>query len=72
MGKNILEVQNLVIDFKTKLGFKNIINNISFNLGKNEILCIVGESGCGKTITTHSILGLLPKSVEKKIKTNKR
>ena len=36
-------------------------------MGKNEILCIVGESGCGKTITTHSILGLLPKSVEKKI-----
>ena len=38
MGKNILEVQNLVIDFKTKFGFKNIINNISFNLGNKCVL----------------------------------
>ena len=60
MGKNILKVQNLNIDFKTKFGFKNIINNISFNLGNNEILCIVGESGCGKTTLAKMLLGLLP------------
>ena len=58
----ILEVQNLNIGFNLFDGFKQAIYDVSFSLNKSEILAIVGESGCGKTISTMSILQLLPES----------
>ncbi len=55
----ILEVKDLSLDFKSE-GDK-ILNNISFNIRKGEILGLIGNSGCGKSMTALSILGLLPK-----------
>ncbi|MFX3624856.1 MAG: ABC transporter ATP-binding protein [Ectobacillus sp.] len=58
----ILDVRNLVTDFKTQNGTVTAVRNVSFSLNKGETLCIVGESGCGKSITALSIMGLLAKN----------
>ena len=56
----MLIVRNLTIRFKTKKGLVTAVNNVSFNLQKGETLGVVGESGCGKSITNMAIMGLLP------------
>jgi len=58
----ILEVNNLSVSFKNKLGENQVLKDISFSLDKAETLGIVGESGSGKSLTALSILKLLPKS----------
>lgn len=61
MGK-LLEVKNLEVNFETNYGEIKAVRNVSFNLEKGEILAIVGESGCGKTMLCRSIIRLLPKN----------
>lgn len=61
---NILEVKNLNLSFETEAGFKQALYNVSFSLEKSKIHALVGESGCGKTITAMSILKLLPKTAK--------
>jgi len=58
--ENILTVKDLSISFKTEFGLVNPVNGVSFDVKSNEILGIVGESGCGKSITAYSIIRLLP------------
>ena len=60
MGTHLLEIENLVLDFESKFATKRILKNISFYLNEGEILAIVGQSGSGKTVTLHTIMGLLP------------
>ncbi len=60
----ILEVKNLNLGFNLSDGFRQAIYNVSFSLEKGETLAIVGESGCGKTVSTMSVLQLLPPSAE--------
>ena len=55
----ILEVQNLVLSFKTDHGILKAVRNISFDLHRGETLCIVGESGSGKSVTSKAIMGIL-------------
>jgi peptide/nickel transport system ATP-binding protein/oligopeptide transport system ATP-binding protein len=62
MSENILEVSNLVISFKTQFGTFTPVDEVEFYLRKGETLGIVGESGCGKTVTAFSIIRLLPKN----------
>lgn len=59
MMKNILEVNNLNISFHTYAGEVRAVRGISFDLKEGETLALVGESGCGKTVTAKSILRLL-------------
>lgn len=59
---SILTVKNLNIGFNLLDGFVEAIHSVSFDLKKGETLAIVGESGCGKTISTMSILRLLPEN----------
>lgn len=64
-NKKILSVKNLSISaFKSSLEHK-IINNISCDLSENEIVAVVGESGSGKSISSLSLMGLLPKAALK-------
>ena len=56
---NILSVKNLKIHFFTEKGIGKAVDGINFNLKKNKILAIVGESGCGKSVTSLSILRLI-------------
>ena len=57
----LISVKNLSISFIKKNDIVKVVNNISFDLLKNEVLGIVGESGSGKSVTALSILKLLPK-----------
>ena len=59
-SKVILEVNELVVRFHIPEGTVYAVNNISFNVGEKETLAIVGESGCGKSVSVMSILGLIP------------
>lgn len=57
----ILEVKDLVTVFDTESGQIKALDEISFTLHKQKTLGVVGESGCGKSVTSLSIMGLLPK-----------
>lgn len=57
----ILNVKNLETRFDTQDGSVFAVNGVSFHLEEGETLGIVGESGCGKSVTMLSILGLIPK-----------
>lgn len=58
--KPLLTVENLHTRFKTEDGIIHAVNGADFSLNRQETLCIVGESGCGKSVTALSILQLLP------------
>ncbi|MBC8588231.1 ABC transporter ATP-binding protein [Paratissierella segnis] len=55
----LLEVKGLTTSIKTKQGYNNAVEDVSFAIDRGEILSIVGESGCGKSLTAHSILRLI-------------
>lgn len=57
---SLLSVKNLSIEFETLRGRLRAVDNISFHLKASETLGIVGESGCGKSLTSLAIMGLLP------------
>ena len=59
MEEAILKVRNLKTHFFTRRGIVKAVDGISLDLLKGECLCLVGESGCGKTVTVLSILGLV-------------
>ena len=59
---NILEIKNLEVQFQVGSRTVYAVNDVSFSLKRGRTLGIVGESGCGKSVTAHSILQLLPKN----------
>ena len=56
----LLQVQGLTTRFNSGRGVVYAVNDIDFSLSVGDVLCVVGESGCGKTVTMLSLLGLLP------------
>ena len=58
--QNILEVKNLKTYYSTDSGTAKAVDGVSFSLGRNCTLGIVGESGCGKSVTALSIMRLVP------------
>lgn len=58
--ENVLQVKDLETRFRTKNGILHAVNGVSINLARGETLGIVGESGCGKSVTMMSILRLIP------------
>lgn len=59
-NSNILEISNLYTQFETEDGIVHAVNGISYSLAQGETLGIVGESGCGKSVSMLSIMRLLP------------
>ena len=59
----ILEVSNLTIGLPAGGDRKAAVRDVSFRVGRGEILCLVGESGSGKSVIAQSVMGLLPKSL---------
>ena len=62
----LLEVKNLSVSFFTPAGEVQAVRDVSFSLRAGEVLAIVGESGCGKSVLCKSILHLLPPSARRK------
>ena len=60
MGKKVLEVKDLVTTFRIDKKEYETIRGVSFDIEENETVCMVGESGCGKSVTTLAIMDLLP------------
>jgi peptide/nickel transport system ATP-binding protein len=56
----LLEVENLQVHFRTPEGVNRAVDGISFQVERQKTLAIVGESGCGKSVTANSILRLIP------------
>lgn len=63
-NKNILKIDNLHVSFHTYLGEVKAVRGVSFNLKEGETMALVGESGCGKTVVSKSILQILPPQAE--------
>ncbi len=59
----ILEVKNLEVSFNTYVGEVKAVRGVDFELNEGETLAVVGESGCGKTVTAKSIMNLLSKNI---------
>jgi len=60
MTQSILEIRDLSTEFQTRSGTARAVDNVSMTLKAGETLCVVGESGCGKSITALSVMGLVP------------
>jgi oligopeptide/dipeptide ABC transporter ATP-binding protein len=58
--RDLLRVEDLAIEFVTDAGVVRAVDGVSFHIRPGETLAVVGESGCGKSVTAMSILGLLP------------
>lgn len=56
---NILEIEDLNVRFHTEEGTVHALNGINLTIGRDEVIGIIGESGCGKSVTALSIMGLL-------------
>ena len=59
-GENILEIKDLVVHYETDDGCGQAVNGLSFSIGRERTLGLVGETGAGKTTTALSILNLVP------------
>ena len=57
---SLLEIENLQVDFRSGEGWVRAVDGVSLHIDSGETLCLVGESGCGKSVTALSIARLLP------------
>ncbi|MBA3597410.1 MAG: ABC transporter ATP-binding protein [Methylibium sp.] len=60
MSAPLLEVEDLRVEFRTRRGAAMVLNGVDFHIDPGETLCVVGESGCGKSMTALALLRLIP------------
>ena len=60
MTESLLRVEDLSVSFRTEEGVLRAVDRVSFDIRKGEVLGLVGESGCGKSVTAMSLLRLIP------------
>jgi peptide/nickel transport system ATP-binding protein len=65
MAETLLEVEGLKVDIATGGGMLHAVRNVSFTVARGETLCLVGESGCGKSMTALAIMDLLPRRAKR-------
>ncbi|MDR1977945.1 MAG: ABC transporter ATP-binding protein [Synergistaceae bacterium] len=58
-AEKLLDVRNLEIQFKTKNGYISAVEGLNFSVHRSELLAMVGESGCGKSVTSLAVMGLI-------------
>src|SRR5262245_31548731 len=58
----LLDVRNLGVQYRTRRGPARALEDVSFSVAPGEVICIVGESGCGKTTMALALMGLLPET----------
>jgi peptide/nickel transport system ATP-binding protein len=64
-GHKLLQIEKLVLHFKTRGGVVQAVDGVNFELDSNRAVVVLGESGCGKSSLAKAILRLLPRNVEK-------
>lgn len=64
-GHKLLQIEKLVLHFKTRAGVVQAVDGVNFELDSNRAVVVLGESGCGKSSLAKAILRLLPRNVEK-------
>mgnify|MGYP000997842753 CR=1 FL=1 len=62
--KPVLNIKNLSVSFRTDTGFIQAVDGVDLEIKEGETLGLVGESGCGKSVTSLAVLGLLPEKTE--------
>ena len=62
--RTVLEVENLSLSFRNADGLLPIVTDVSFAIAEGEAVALVGESGCGKSITASAIMGIAPDNAE--------
>ena len=67
MTDRVLDVKNLSIDIPLAEGMLHAVDGIDIHVDKGETLCIVGESGCGKSLTSLAVMDLLPKKAIRRL-----
>jgi peptide/nickel transport system ATP-binding protein len=65
----ILDVDGLTVDIATPRGTLHAVRDVSFRIARGETLCLVGESGCGKSMTAFALMDLLPKTATRRART---
>ncbi len=65
MAERVLDVKNLTVDIPVPSGTLHAVQGLDLHVDRGETLCIVGESGCGKSLTALAIMNLLPKSARR-------
>ncbi len=63
--EDLVSINKLNIEARTRAGTLKVVNDLSFTIKKSETLCVVGESGCGKSVTALSLMSLLPEGILK-------
>ena len=63
--EDLVSINNLNIEARTRAGTLKVVKDLSFTIKKSETLCVVGESGCGKSVTALSLMSLLPEGILK-------
>ena len=67
MADRVLDVKNLSIDIPLAEGMLHAVDGIDIHVDKGETLCVVGESGCGKSLTSLAVMDLLPKKAIRRL-----
>jgi len=62
--KELLKIEDLYVNFRTLWGVAKVLNGVNFTIREGEIFGLVGETGCGKSVTSMTILKLLPSNAE--------
>ena len=60
-GSGLLAVDGLRVEFATAAGWLPVVDDVGFSVGTSETVGLVGESGCGKTVSALAVMGLLPR-----------
>ena len=64
MNQAMLDIQELQVHFHTPEGIARAVDHVSLKIGPGETVGLVGESGCGKSLTNLAIMGLLPEKIK--------
>ncbi|WP_419552946.1 ABC transporter ATP-binding protein [Candidatus Poriferisodalis sp.] len=57
----VLQVEDLAVEFFTEHGWLSVVDGVSFEVGRGETVGLIGESGCGKSVTALAVIGLIPR-----------